>query len=235
MGLHPEEFFIEKVGNVHVVRDDLYQGGTKRRALKRIADNFIEDEWVYACDYYGYAGYALSLVAQEYNKRTTLFYPTPKNQTEVFKKTISLACVNHIIVPDVYSQYNARTTAKKYAHRHNMRFFPMGFDFPEFQKSLAHVVASANIVAPEIWCIGASGTLARALQQAYPGTPVHVVSVGAKNADFTGIQNIYEAPEGYDKEVEIPPPFPSSTHYDAKVWRFIQHYAQDGAYFWNIS
>ncbi|MDB5189816.1 MAG: hypothetical protein JWN49_142 [Parcubacteria group bacterium] len=82
--------------------------------------------------------------------------------------------------------------------------------------------------------MGGSGTLGRALQRAYPNIPVNIVSVGTAN--FNGGDNkVYEAPEALDEEAEIKPPYNSSSHYDAKTWRFVLEHAKPGSYIWNVA
>lgn len=217
-----------------VVRDDLFEGGTKRRAFSLLIDTFEEDEFVYACDYYGHAAYAIALTAQEVGKRVTLFYLSPKKNTDIFQKTIHLPNVTYHIVEDAPTQIAASKTAMEYAKRNRARFFPIGLDFSEFGEAMAQVVKGAQIDAPEIWCMGGSGTLGRALQKAYPNTPVNIVSVGTAN--FSGGTNtIYEAPEKLDNEAEIKPPYPSSPHYDAKTWRYVLQHAKPNACIWNVA
>jgi len=229
-----DEFVIEKIGQFQVVRDDLHKGGTKRRALKKMVNFIKEKEFVYACDYYGHAAYAIALTAQDVGKKVMLFYLSPKIETDIFLKTVALSNVEYTIVDGATTQIEASKEAIAYAEQHGAHFFPIGLDFPEFQDSLTDVVSSAGIEAPEIWCLGGSGTLGRSLKRAYPSIPVHVVSVGTAN--FNGGDCIvYEAPELFDETAHILPPYPSSLNYDAKTWRFVASQAQDGACIWNVA
>ncbi len=82
--------------------------------------------------------------------------------------------------------------------------------------------------------MGGSGALGRALQRAYPDTPVRIVSVGTDNFDG-GDNTVYEAPEELDQEAVVKPPYPSSPHYDAKIWQFIKRHAKPGACIWNVA
>ena len=140
-------------------------------------DSIQESELVYACDYYGAAAYAIALTAQEVGKRVTLFYLSPKLETDLFKKATNLPNVTYEIVEGAKTQIGASKRAMEYAKEHGAKFLPIGLDFPEFGAKLEEVVRSANIIAPEIWCMGGSGTLGRALQRAYPRIPVHIVSI----------------------------------------------------------
>lgn len=230
----PHPFIIEDLQGFKVVRDDLFEGGTKRRAFENLINIIEESELVYAVDYYGHAAYAIALTAQEVGKTVTLFYPAPKKETSIFKKTTSLPNVKYKIVEDATTQIEASHKAIEYASQHHAKFLPIGLDFPEFGAELEKVVRSANIEAPEIWCLGGSGALGRALQRAYPNIPVNIVKLGTKN--FNGGDNkIYDAPEKLEDEAEIKPPYNSSPNYDAKVWRFVLENAKTGAFVWNVA
>ena len=228
-------FVIEEINGFKIVRDDLFEGGTKRRAFSGLIDAIKESELVYACDYYGHAAYAIALTAQEVGKNVMLFYPYPKRETDIFEKVICLPNVKYEIVADAKTQIEASKKAIEYANEHGAKFLPIGLDFPEFGIELEKVVKSANLIGgPEIWCMGGSGTLGRALQRAYPDTPVNIVSVGTANF-FGGTNKVYSAPEKLDDEAEIKPPYNSSPHYDAKTWRFVLENAKPGSYIWNVA
>ncbi len=167
-------------------------------------------------------------------KKVTVFYLSPKIETDIYVKATSLDNVTHHIVEGAHTQVEASITAKEYAEQQGALFLPIGLDFPEFEVALTEVVKEANINAPEIWCMGGSGTLGRALKQAYPSIPVHVVSVGTSNFNGGG-NTVYEAPEAFNDEAQYKPPYPSSAHYDAKTWRFVQQHAQKDACIWNVA
>ena len=225
---------IERIHGYQVVRDDLFPGGTKRRAFKRIMHTIPDNELVYACDYYGHAAYAIALTSLEANKVVRLFYPAPLRETDIFLKTTGLPNVTFTIVEKATTQIEASRTAMAYAKKQGACFLPIGLDFLQFGHELEQVVRSANIEAPEIWCMGGSGTLGRALQQAYPDTPVHIVSVGTKN--FRGGKApVYSAPEDLHDAAEILPPYPSALQYDAKTWRFVMKHAKPNACIWNVA
>lgn len=228
-------FVFEKVKDYIVVRDDMFKGGTKKRAFERIVDTIDEDEFVYACDYYGHAAYAIALTAQTVNKKVKLFYYSPKRETDIFFKTTALDNVSYEIIDEAKTQVEVSKYAKEYATESNARFFTIGLDFLKFNDALFTVVKSAQIKAPEIWCMGGSGSLARSLQKAYPTIPVNVVSVGTSNANFEGVAKVFDAPELLDEEAEVPPPYTSSPNYDAKTWRFVLDKAKPGSVIWNVA
>lgn len=229
-----DSFIIEDFNGFKIVRDDLHDGGTKHRAFRLLIGTIKEEELVYACDYYGAAAYAIAKTANEVGKKTSLFYLSPKQATDFFKKATSLPNVTYEIVENAPTQIAASVRAKAYAKEHGARFLPIGLDFPEFGEALEKVVKSANLDGPEIWCMGGSGTLGRALQRAYPDIPVNIVSVGTANFNG-GTNTVYNAPEKLDEDAEIRPPYPSSSHYDAKIWRFVLQKAKKGSCVWNVA
>ncbi len=233
--LDEKPFIIQDINGFKIVRDDLFEGGTKRRAFEKIIDSIEEKELVYACDYFGYAAYAIALTAQEIGKSVMLFYCSPKQETEVFKKTIALPNVKYEIVEDALTQMEATVRAKEYARENNAKYLPVGLDFPDFGIELEKVVKAANIQAPEIWVLGGSGNLGRALQRAYPDIPVNLINLGTEDFDAKGIHSVWNAPEKWDEPAEIQPPYPSTPYLDGKVWRFVLEHAKPGACVWNVA
>jgi len=228
-------FIINEYNGFHILRDDLFEGGTKRRAFSQLIDSITESELVYACDYFGYAQYAIALTAQEAGKTVKLFYCSPKQETEVFKKVTALPNVSYEIIPDAFTQMEAVPRAMEYATQNGSKFLPVGLDFPEFRTELEKVVKSANIQAPEIWCLGGSGTLGRALQHAYPHIPVNMINLGTADFNPEGIDHVWDAPEKWDEPAQVPPPYPSTPYLDGKVWRFVLEHAKPGALIWNVA
>lgn len=228
-------FVIQECNGFKIVRDDLFEGGTKRRAFNNLIDSISESELVYASDYFGYASYAIALTAQEVGKKVKLFYCSPKNETEVFKKTITLPNVTYEIVKDASTQMEATASALEYAKEHAAGYLPVGLDFPEFSAELQKIVKTANIQAPEIWVLGGSGNLGRALQRAYPDIPVNMINLGTADFNGEGVYNIWNAPEKWNEPAEVKPPYPSTPYLDGKVWRFVLEHAKPGAYVWNVA
>jgi hypothetical protein len=163
-----------------------------------------------------------------------LFFPSSKYETDLFKKVVALPNVTYKILEDAKTQIEASEPAKIYAKEHGAKFLPIGLDFDEYRAELQKVVAAVNIEAPEIWVLGGSGNLARALHAAYPNIPVKVVNLGTANGYFADLQ-VYDAPEKLDEVAEIPPPYTSAPNYDAKVWRFVLQHAKPGAFIWNVA
>ena len=69
--------------------------------------------------------------------------------------------------------------------------------------------------------------------QASASAPTTTATTTAAPKPNTVAQEVY-APEMPDEEAQIQPPYPSSNHYDAKVWRFVLESALSGALVWNV-
>ena len=233
--LNETPFYIDHIDGFQIVRDDLYTGGTKKRAFEKYIDNIQENEFVYGCDYKGHASYAIALTALERNKKVTLFFNGPLQDTVMFRKVSSLPNVTYRESKEPIPLRVAEDNARKYAIQAGAKFLPLGLDFEGFRDALTEVVRSAKIVAPEIWVLGGTGNLARALQNAYPNTPVCVVNLKSVYGDFGNPAIVYDAPESFPEDAEILPPYPSVSNYDAKLWRFIKKYAKPNACVWNVS
>ena len=79
-----------------------------------------------------------------------------------------------------------------------------------------------------------SGVLTRSLQKVWPDAKFKTVLIGKRGID-TGKAKQFYAPEPFEKEARITPPFPSCSNYDAKAWQFFKRYAKPGALFWNVA
>lgn len=220
---------IEVHEGIHVLRDDLYPGGTKARILPRLMKPGLE--YVYAGPVYGYAQVALGHAATEVGAMATAFVAERK---EPHPRTLEAkdAGTRIIQVPNGYLS-NVRAKARAYCELTGATLLPFGLDTPLFVSCLADFARGLNFWPTEAWCVAGSGTLARALQLAWPHTPVHAIRVG-HDPDVGGA-SLQVAPEPFERDAMEPPPFPSCSNYDAKAWRFVREQAKPGALFWNVA
>lgn len=220
---------IEDVAGIQVVRDDLIKGGTKARIIGQFLHG--ADEWVYASPAYGYAQVALAHTAVSMGKRATVFVAKRK---ALHPRTAEAKAAGAKIVqvPHGYLS-NVQAKARAYAEYVGAARLPFGFDFPEFLDAVADVARGLAIRPSEVWTVAGSGTLNRALQQAWPEARFRAVRVGA--VPDVAQAELYEAPEKFEQDARQPPPFPSCSNYDAKAWRFIVAHARPGALFWNVA
>lgn len=218
----------------HVLRDDLLPGGTKRRVLHHLLRSVTEDELVYPGHAGGFAGLALALAAQDHGKRVRLFFPFPLLETDVLRKTIALPNVSYEVIEGAVEQQDVVPAAQAHAEAHRACMYPIGFNMPSFSAGLVSLAKSLPISPQEVWVLGGSGTLARALDIAWPGAVVQTVNLGMPHGSF-GDTNVWHAPELPDEQARFPPPYPSAPLYDAKIWRFASVHGIDGALIWNVA
>lgn len=211
-----------------VVRDDLLPGGTKRRAVHVLFDD--RAEYVYASPAYGFAQVALAYAARDHGKRATIFVAKRKEMHPLTREACEAGA--HIFeVPHGYMTV-VKARAREHAHYFSAKLLPFGLDDARFTLALAEVARKLPITPTEVWTVVGSGTLSRALQHAWPDAYFYGVRVGAE--PDAGRAEVINAPEKYEQGAKYPPPFPSCTNYDAKVWQFMKERARPGALFWNV-
>lgn len=220
---------IEAHGSILVVRDDRIAGGTKVRALPALLTG--AREFVYASPVYGYAQVSLAHAATSAGVRATVFCaqrqtPHPRTlQAQHFGARIVPVPVGYMTV--------VKARAREYCTVSGATLLPFGFDAPAFIDALADVAHDLLLTPTEVWTVAGSGVLSRALQQAWPRAAFHAVRIGA--VPNAGRATVYIAPETFQQDARVPPPFPSCSNYDAKAWQFIQTQAKPGALFWNVA
>mmetsp|Transcript_12603 Transcript_12603/g.27015 ORF Transcript_12603/g.27015 Transcript_12603/m.27015 type:complete len:123 (+) Transcript_12603:365-733(+) len=106
-------------------------------------------------------------------------------------------------------------------------------------ESIATALPPSLATAPprRLWLACGSGVILRALGSVWPKAKFGVVQVGktiyddiCEGLDFT----LHVAPERFAEPASEPPPFPSVTNYDAKVWQFVDALAENGDVVWNV-
>jgi hypothetical protein len=220
---------LQEIDKVLVVRDDMLPGGTKRRALPALMQG--SREYVYASPVYGYAQVALAHVARESGKRATVF--CAKRSVKHARTLEAEAAGARIIeVPCGYLSV-LRARARQYCAVSGAELLPFGLDTPAFIEALAEVARSLRVNPPEVWTVAGSGVLTRALQLAWPAARFVAVQVGA--VPNAGHAEVIKAPERFEQNAKLRPPFPSCSNYDAKAWRFVRERAGPGALFWNVA
>jgi hypothetical protein len=227
-----------------VVRDDLLNAGTKVRGVDYLIghDPYHSHikEWVFgSCPATGYAQISLPVVCNKYGKKAVLFMAERKRENlHAYQlKGLSLGA-DYRWVPNGMLNVTQKR-AKDYANENpdERALLPLGLEHPTVIASFIKVARDLPIKPKEVWSVGSSGTLNRALQLAWPLAEVHVVSVGHTMKEREIGRAIYHKSElKFDKPVkpEDAPPFPSAPTYDAKAWKFIREHASPGALFWNV-
>lgn len=224
---------VRQYDGIHVVRDDLFLGGTKARFMPLLFEG--AEEAVYASPAEGGAQTALAVAARQLGKRATIFVAA---RAKLHDRTLEAAKLGATVVPvrpGYLSVVQAR--ARDYAKTAGARLVPFGVDLPEAIKHLSEVARATGIDPEEVWCAAGSGVLARALAQAWPRASRHVVQVGRAlvPADVANA-TIHVYPRPFSDTAKALPPFPSDPHYDAKAWEIMMARKGPGrVVFWNVA
>lgn len=234
----------------HVVRDDLLEVGSKSRAGDYLIGHAPEykdiQEWVYGSSpATGYAQISIPFICNRYGKKAVIFMADrAKDKLHPYQQRgIDLGGIYHWVPNGMLPVTQKR--AKDYvAESPNTRaLLPLGVEHPTSIACLIRVARSLPIIPKEVWSVGSSGTLSRALQLAWPDANVHVVSVGhSMSAREIGRALYHKSPYKFDKPVkkEHIPPYPSAPTYDAKVWHVMRewhetHASQSPCLVWNVA
>ena len=221
---------IEKHDRFWVVRDDLVPGGTKQIVLRKMLPDLNETHFVYTASVFGKGGAALAFACAELGYKCTLFIAKSNFQPdwlEEVKKTDT-----RIIWTDALPVVEIETMAWQYALQNEAFCLPLGFSSEQFHTALVEYAHKLPFQPKEIWCPIVSGTMAHALESAFPHAAFKGVSV-VKHHDYKGFGEIFQAPEKFARGAAIPPPYPAWPYSDAKLWRFAKKHGVDDAVIWN--
>jgi cysteine synthase len=215
---------------IRVVRDDLFPGGTKARFAGRLFDG--ADEVVYASPAEGGAQTALAIIAQQLEKRATIFVAkrqTPHARTRMAK---AHGAKVYQVSPGYLSVVQARAGA--YCADTGARLAPFGFDLPWAICAIAEAALATGEAPEEVWCAGGSGTLARGLAKAWPRARLNVVQVGRELRVAGAAMHKHRLPFGAVARTK--PPFPADPHYDAKAFEVcLARHGPGKVLFWNVA
>lgn len=232
----PKPIIVQHEG-INVVRDDLLDGGTKRRGFNVYVESFPDiKEWVYASPRQGYAQLSLAYACRDLGKKATV--TIPKGTRYWLTEEAEKLGANIIEVPMGYLT-NIQAKAKKYVEETpGSALVPFGGDHPIILEAIKNVALTLDIEPPkEIWTVMSSGVLSRGLQMAFPNAKVYGVQIGHNTTEREiGRAETFRSKYKFTdecKEIDRPP-FPSSLTYDSKAWEFIKEHASEGALFWNV-
>lgn len=233
--LDAPEPFLQRVGALQVVRDDLMPGGTKARALPALFDA-EHREYVYASPVQGYAQLALAHCAKAAGCYAHIFCAYRKHRHARTQQAAALGAVIDELRPGYLSQLQA--AAKAYVQATpEAKLLPFGLDDEAFLDALAAVAQRVRrrlfVQPPQVWSVAGSGVLTRALQRVWPEAEFHAIQIG--HAPNVGRAILHRAPERFEEDAKLLPPFPSCSNYDAKAWRFLHQLAVPDSLFWNVA
>jgi len=226
---------IKEYDGIKVVRDDLLNGGTKRRAFTIYVKSKPEvDEFVYASTRQGYAQLSLDYDCRDLGKKCTVTVPQGERYW-LTNKAVEVGA-NIIEVPMGYLT-NIQAKAKKYCFDNGAHLIPFGGDHPVIIEAMTQTALSLGVNPKEVWTVMSSGVLSRGLQAAWPDAKVYGVRIGHNTTRREqGRAETFKSDYKFHQECKEPerPPFPSSLTYDSKAWMFIKEHASKGSLFWNV-
>lgn len=224
---------LEEHDGIMIVRDDLLDGGSKRRFLRPLIES-EGDEWCYASPRQGYGQISLAYVCRDLGKKATVFL-AQSAKLHPYTEEAKLVGANIMQVPMGYRSHCEAVAREYVANNQGSRLAPFGFHCPLVVNEVARIARLIDYQPKEVWTILSSGTLSSGLQLAWPKAKFYGIYVGhLPTQDERGRAELLKAPEKYEQPAKILPPFPSAINYDAKAWRFIQKKAAKGALFWNV-
>ncbi len=218
-----KNFKIDEIDGIFILRDDIIEGGTKRRALDILLKSFAADSISYAGTVMGRGALALAHACADNGKTAHIHICTDDAHPMIEKLRITGAQV-HLHPPMPVAALHEHAKAQ------GGITFPPGFDMPEFEDALTAAVLPLDLSATsEIWTASVTGTLTRALKRAFPHKAFKTVSVVKSGAgDFI-------APEKYHQPAKHPPPYPACPYTDSKVWQFARESAAPRSLIWNTA
>ena len=226
---------VEEFDGIRVVRDDLLDGGTKRRAFTMyVASRPDVKEFVYASPRQGYAQLSLAYACHDLGRKCTVTVPKGE-KTWLTIEAEKLGC-NIIQVPMGYLS-NIQHKARVYCEETESHLIPFGGDHPIIIEAMTRAALSLDIQPKEVWTVMSSGVLSRGLQNAWPDAKVYGVQIGHNpTEEEMGRAETFRSKYTFQQECKKDerPPFPSSLTYDSKAWTFIKEKATEGALFWNV-
>ena len=225
---------VKEHDGIQVVRDDLIEGGTKRRAFYTYIKSKDYDEFVYASPRQGYAQLSLAYACRDLGRKATVTVPQGQRYWLTYKAEELGA--NIIEVPMGFLT-NIQAKARYYCQENNAHLIPFGGDHPIIVEAMRRTALSLNLNPTEVWTVMSSGVLSRGLQGAWPDAKVYGVRIGHNTTpQEQGRAETYKSRYKFQQECKEDerPPFPSSLTYDSKAWSFMKEYANKNALFWNV-
>lgn len=222
---------------LHIVRDDLLEGGSKTRFLPFLIHT--AKEVVFGGPFCGGAPLALSVLGRAMHIKVTLFYAA---RAELHRRQ-RLAQANGAELRFVSPGYmtNVQAKARDYAASAGALFLPLGFDVPAAEDPFVEVMAGVRDSVgdlDQVWCAAGSGMLARCLARAFPRSEVHAVAVGLASRHeaqhFGPNVVLHPCPIPFEDETKATCPFPSCPNYDRKAWAQCIRDARGQVLFWNV-
>jgi hypothetical protein len=240
-------------GTVTVVRDDLLPGGTKQRAVQAYLREAIAGgtrSFVYASPAPGFAQVALAYVSQRLGVECVLFCEQLGGDFHEFSL---LAQEYGATIHPCASLEVAEKEATSYRDRVSACVkLPLGFADPSYMRIFhemlarewSYVTDGLGYVPQRIWLPVGSATLGTVFRDFLPDdVTLHCVDVRVLQPDDHRIRGLaarpgvtwYRAEQDFLQPTDDPPPIPSNSYYDAKLWSFITEFGAHRDLWWNVA
>lgn len=231
-------FTVENHNGFKIIRDDLLPGGTKQRGHKYIEDIPGDGPIVYAGTYGGFCHVAIGVSCWFHKRPLVAFLAKNDYPTNIIAKRFGV-----IIFEIAGATYPAlKKYAMEWAESHGGTFF-RGFYDDEYEKHFTdalrvHTLEGHKFDDPLVFWLGeTSAVLAKALSVIYPRAFFNLVHLGKQgyNEDLPAEKTrVWYPEEDFLEPARDPPPYPSVSLYDAKIWAIAKANASAEDYIWNV-
>lgn len=225
---------------INVVRDDYLISGTKQRAVvPLLMQHFGGDKVGYAGPIFGYAQIALAYACKLLKKQAYVFV---EKQPKLHPFTAYAKSMGAKIIEFGHRKNTplkvVQSKATAFSKKNDVQLLPFGLHHPEYIKLLEENLRKVIDFHPKrMWCVAGSAVILNVLAALMPATHFCVVQVGKKvwpDQLPEGRSTFYIAPEKFWDPSIRPPPYPSVSNYDGKLWQFVEQFGEDGDYVWNV-
>lgn len=251
-----DHLHLDAARSIYVVRDDLLPAGTKQRAILPLLKDFQKQgvrDVVYASPFAGFAQIALAYGCQAVGMRCKVYCERDPGQPGLKPHSFTLLAQQwgaEVVVVETLAEAEERSL--EHAEKNGAFKIPLGFHCREFQAHFQAAVTFAlgslrrqlGFLPTRVWLPVGSGTLAQAFRKAAPPSmhlncvDVHVLH--DRDLRIQALQKLpsvsyFSAEQEFKDRATALPPVPSNLHYDAKLWAFVQSFAEDGDLWWNVA
>jgi hypothetical protein len=213
---------------IHVLRDDLLPGGTKRRSIESFVRQTDYEEYVYPGTSRGAAIVALGYAANKHKKKGIVFIAKRETPNELMQEALD---AGNGFLEFKYIEMGFYPKIKKACERYCYNdkkkiYIKSGNDTPFAVNHIAQV--SREIVNrfghfDIVLAACSSGTLIRGIQKGeiserYIGVATGQKGINPGNAEVIYHNKIQKFEANPPKELR--PPYPTVLNYDGKVWQY---------------
>lgn len=233
-----KDITLETHAGIHVLRDDLLEGGSKMRFLEQLLDPAAA-QYLYASPAFGGFQIALASVAKALGKRAVIFVA---KRNELAPNTLrakelgaEIREVEHGYLTVVQKRAKVAAILEK-----GSQYLEFGADYPEANAAIAETTREISRrlgrEPDEIWCAIGSGTIFRGILAGTDTARVVGVQVGKEyDDDLPARARVLVYPAPFEKATRATPDFPSMPNYDLKAWELCKlNHGAGEVLFWNV-